>query len=164
MVVPIAGGAFVASFPEKDGRLCFIRDFIMQVGGWIGQCSKDMEQACGLGKHEMALLLILEHSGPLPVKELARHLGEVSLSTMTRMLDRMEEQMLITRSLDPEDRRSFKITVSEQGIELAKRYTGQVDSVVETMLGALTPKEQAEWIDMLRKIKDRMDRTEAENR
>jgi DNA-binding MarR family transcriptional regulator len=151
----------VADFSEQN-RLCFIRNFIMQVGGWIGQCSKDVETACGLGKHEVALLLLLKRSGPLPVKELARHLGEFSLSTMTRMLDRMEEQQLITRSLDPEDRRSFKITVSDRGMELANRYMEQVDSVVRTMLEALSPEEQADWVAMLQKIKYRMDQTSAE--
>ncbi len=49
----------------------------------------------------------------------------VSRTTVTGMLDRLEAEKLITRAIDPADRRSFTLALTEEGRSLIR----QIDSV-----------------------------------
>ncbi len=61
------------------------------------------------------LLTYLRSYAPCPVGELARVFG-LRGSTLTGMLDRLEERGLLLRELDPNDRRSFLLDLTEEGL------------------------------------------------
>ncbi len=62
----------------------------------------------------------LESYAPCPISELVRVFG-LKQSTMTSMLDRLERQRLIVRTLNPDDRRSFLVKITRQGQAMAKK-------------------------------------------
>ena len=62
----------------------------------------------------------LRSYAPCPISELVRVFG-LKQSTMTSMLDRLEQRRLIVRTLNPDDRRSFLVTITRQGQAMAKK-------------------------------------------
>lgn len=77
---------------------------------------------------EAHLLAYLRAYGPCPVSELARVFG-LKRSTLTSMLDRLEGRGVLTRSVNPDDRRSFLVELSRRGDELAREVSGIVEEL-----------------------------------
>jgi DNA-binding MarR family transcriptional regulator len=82
-----------------------------------------------------ALLLIDSGFAQTP-GELA-DLLQLSRTTMTGILDRLEADNLITRTIDPNDRRSFRIELTDAGCELVQQIDNlrrsQLQSALATM-------------------------------
>jgi len=74
----------------------------------------------GLSPQEGHILSYLRSYAPTPIGELVRVFG-IKQSTFTSLRDRLEEAGLVRREINREDRRSFLVHISEQGIELAER-------------------------------------------
>jgi DNA-binding MarR family transcriptional regulator len=93
------------------------------------QISLDFEPkmaALGVGNPEGHLLSFLRTYSPSTVGEVRRVFGR-SGSTLTGILDRLEERGLITRELHPEDRRSFLVHITRKG----RRVADKVQQFVE---------------------------------
>jgi len=69
-------------------------------------------------------LLLIEHGYGRTPGEVADVL-KVSRTNVTGILDRLENDKLITRSIDPNDRRSFTLALTEAGRELVR----EIDSL-----------------------------------
>ena len=74
----------------------------------------------GVSPVEGHLLSYLRSYSPAPIGELVRVFG-IKQSTFTSLLDRLEKAGLIRREMNPGDRRSFLIHVTDTGRELADR-------------------------------------------
>ena len=68
---------------------------------------------------EAHLLGYLKVYGPCSVSELIRVFG-LKASTLTSMLDRMENSEYIVRKPNPDDRRSLLLHISEKGTDIAQ--------------------------------------------
>ena len=79
------------------------------------------------------VLSYLRSYAPCPISEIARVFG-LKGSTLTSMLDRLEERDLIARQVNPDDRRSFVIELSRRGRRLADQIQRYVDDI-ETQIG-----------------------------
>jgi DNA-binding MarR family transcriptional regulator len=98
------------------------------------------------------LFLWMEPRGPLMVKEIAQELNDVNLSTLTRILDRLEQHGYIRRMLNQEDRRSFRVIPTEQGQQTIETFMQEWRSVAQGVLSALTTTEQLVLVDLLNKL------------
>ncbi len=87
-----------------------------QVSLWFGEQMADMD----LSPQEGHVLSYLNAYAPCPISELVRVFG-LKQSTLTSLLDRLEERNLITRAVNPEDRRSFLIDVTRGGRTVAQK-------------------------------------------
>ena len=74
--------------------------------------------------------------------DLARKVG-LEPSTMTGLLDRMERDALLERKPDPDDRRAYRIQLTEKGQSHRDRVLGIVARVLEGLLQGV-PAEQLE--------------------
>ena len=79
----------------------------------------------GVSNDEGHLLSYLESYSPAPIYELQRVLGHRP-STLTGLIDRLQGRGLVCREPNPEDGRSFLITLTGSGRELAGRVSGMV--------------------------------------
>ena len=79
----------------------------------------------GVSNDEGHLLSYLESYSPAPIYELQRVLGHRP-STLTGLIDRLQRRGLVRREPNPEDGRSFLITLTGSGRELAGRVSGMV--------------------------------------
>lgn len=67
------------------------------------------------------ILYVLWKEDDLPIVELAKRCG-LAKTTLTNMLERMEEQGHIFRCSDPKDRRQTRIRLSEQARGMEHKY------------------------------------------
>jgi DNA-binding MarR family transcriptional regulator len=90
----------------------------------------------------LAALATVDRAGPLSMGELARA-ERVAAPTMTRIVDCLERDGLVTRLADARDRRVARIQVSEQGSRLLGGTRTKVDHYLAERLGDLD-REQLE--------------------
>jgi len=74
----------------------------------------------GLSQGEAHILALLASSAPATIAELHRGLAH-KRSTLTSILDRLAARGLITRQVGAEDRRTFVITPTPRGVQIARR-------------------------------------------
>ena len=86
------------------------------------------------------LLTYLRSYAPAPIGELVRVFG-IKQSTLTSMLDRLEKAGLIRRELNPEDRRSFLIHITEPGRRLAAELTKRLESLEDNIRKRVNPRD-----------------------
>jgi len=93
-----------------------------QIGLWFDERLSDL---VGPEGH---LLSFLVPYGPCRVSELVRVFGSKH-STMTSLLDRLEERGLIERKDNPEDKRSYLVGLTAKGRKSATRVNVLVDEI-----------------------------------
>jgi DNA-binding MarR family transcriptional regulator len=74
----------------------------------------------GLSQGEAHILALLATSAPATIAQLHRGLAH-KRSTLTSILDRLAARGLVTREVGAEDRRTFVITPTARGAQIAKR-------------------------------------------
>ncbi len=94
----------------------------------------------GLSPVEGHVLTYLRSYAPAPIAELVRVFG-IKQSTFTSLLDRLEEAGLVHREINPDDRRSFRIHLSDRGRELADRSNGLLEALESEIRGRLDPRD-----------------------
>lgn len=147
--------------PIEQEQLEYIREFIALLSNQVKKCADTQIKMCAdinkdnckITNQELSLLFLLCERGTLAVKEIACRLEGTSLSTLTRMLDKLEEHAYITRVLDRNDRRSFLISPAHKAYKVVESYRQQMQTVAFTMLEALTPSERLALIELFGKIR-----------
>lgn len=84
-------------------------------------------------------------------KEIARQLS-IENSTISGILDRMEGKGLITRSIDPNDRRYIRVDLTEQGKNLENSADAAVDAVNARVLADFDEAEITQLKAYLRRL------------
>ena len=89
-----------------------------------------------LSAAEINALANLGEGGTLNVRQLSERTG-TRASTLTGLLDRLEDRGYVTRELDPADRRSFRLPLTDQGREVAARARAAITDLERTALSRL---------------------------
>ena len=115
----------------------------------------DVVKASGLSPAQMHTIEIVGHGaqggGALRMKELAQKMG-VTTGTLTVMIDRLEQQVLLKRIPHETDRRSCLIELTEKGQELFAEHHQYHLRLTEEITATLSPEEQVLFSVMLEKI------------
>ncbi len=82
----------------------------------VGRLSRRLRQHSvgGLSPSQVSAMASLDCHGPVPIGRLSRLEG-VSAPTMTRIVDRLEQQGHVARRIDPGDGRSTVVEMTPQG-------------------------------------------------
>lgn len=110
-----------------------------------------LEDAGLTGAKMWALKHLMESDEPLGVTALADCMGS-GKSNATQIIDRLESEGLVRRVPHPEDRRSIRVEVTEEG---ARRYQAGVEiraKVSAMILETLSPDEQQALETLLDKL------------
>lgn len=89
--------------------------------------------------HQFSVLVRLEQ--PRTLGEVAA-LEQVSAPTISRTVAQLVDQGYVTRETDPDDRRSVRLTLSEQGAEVVRRERAHRDAWMTARLEGLTPEDR----------------------
>jgi DNA-binding MarR family transcriptional regulator len=123
------------------------------IGQYIEQQGK--ESALSMARRRLLMhLMISEHIG---VKISPSKLSEnqkVSRNTISALLGGLEDQTLIERAIDPEDRRRHYIQLTDAGREAVKTLAPRLAEQANDFFAALTPDEQETLLALLRKVRD----------
>jgi DNA-binding MarR family transcriptional regulator len=89
----------------------------------------------GVTQAEAHVLAQLARHGPATVGELHRTFGH-KRSTLTSVLDRLEERGYVTRTVNPQDGRSLIVTTTRAGGRVAKHVMRVLDELEDAIRGA----------------------------
>ncbi|HEY4281688.1 MAG TPA: MarR family transcriptional regulator [Chthoniobacterales bacterium] len=87
-----------------------------------------------LSQGEAHILALLVESSPATVAELHRGLAH-KRSTLTSILDRLEERKLITRKVGQADRRTFVVSLTAKGGKVARRVQAHLTALEKVVSG-----------------------------
>ena len=77
---------------------------------------------------------------------------QVKKNTISSMLKKLEEDGLVERSLDTEDKRLFRIHLTDKGKALAEKYSPQFALFQNKLASGLSFKEREELVHLLAKL------------
>jgi DNA-binding MarR family transcriptional regulator len=92
----------------------------------------------GLSMAQLNILYTLQRNGEMPMSRLAELLN-VSLSSATGLIDRIEERGFVERTRVPEDRRVVKIRVTPEGLRMLGEIDALSDDILRDVLGRIGP-------------------------
>jgi DNA-binding MarR family transcriptional regulator len=98
-------------------------------------------------------------SGSCNMSELAELVQQVP-ATMTGIVDRLAQRGLVSRSPNPADRRSFRITLTETGAELVNKIISQKKNHLASFAATLSPEERCNLITMMERMLDHLHRAD----
>jgi DNA-binding MarR family transcriptional regulator len=129
-----------------------VLDFMLFLNDTLSRTSHHFEQETLCSPEEANIISLLSKRGPLMVKEIAQAMPGIDPSKLTRILDSLEKQGYATRTLNREDRRSFLVTPTEQGIQLLAGFTAHLQELAQGILSPLTSTERLILVELFTKI------------
>jgi DNA-binding MarR family transcriptional regulator len=94
----------------------------------------------GITQAEAHVLVRLARGGARSIASLHREFG-TKRSTLTNVLDRLEERGLVRRELNRKDRRSFTIHLTRTGRSQAERLAGVMNELEARVRDAVTERD-----------------------
>ena len=137
MIEKTRGGFLISRIKQVQGR---IFEKLLKESG-----IEDFNGAQG------RLLFVLWQSDNLSISDLGRKTS-LAKTTLTSMLDRMEEKGHIKRNYDPEDRRQIRITLTKKARSLNDRYREVSMKMNGIFYKDLTDEEIIQFDNMLERV------------
>lgn len=107
------------------------------------------------------LQVIINHGDEMTLSELSEGM-ELSCSTVTESLKRMEKLGLVERKKDEKDARFIRISVLPKGHEILDEVLKIRREYLKKVLQALTPEEHQNLADNLEKLSDELKKTKSD--
>ncbi|MFI9587326.1 MarR family winged helix-turn-helix transcriptional regulator [Streptomyces sp. NPDC052236] len=119
------------------GRLSFVAETV------IGPAGRRAVERHGVGKGDFDVLATLRRTGaPYTLSPSALSAAlMMSRAGMTKRLDRLEKAGLVERTLDADDRRSFRITLTDDGRRVADAALTELAATLTSLIAGLTDEE-----------------------
>ncbi len=105
----------------------------------------------GLSQTKMNALLLLYKNGSLALWELGQGML-VSRANITGLMDRLEKSGLVTRKMNPVDRRSLTARLTPKAEKLVEEIFPQLKAFTEQVISGLTEEEKELFIKLSSKI------------
>lgn len=118
--------------------------------------TKDLNKTYQVSAPQLHCLLALYNHGPLPPSQIARHIM-VDSSTVTGIVDRLEQKRLVTRLRNSPDRRVITIELTEAGKTLARNAPPPIQEKIVNGLKKLPEAEIEQVINSLSKLTRMLD-------
>jgi MarR family transcriptional regulator, 2-MHQ and catechol-resistance regulon repressor len=110
--------------------------------------SIEAQPICG---SDFAVLEALLHKGPLPVNAIGRKV-QLTSGSITTAVDRLETQGFVERRAHTTDRRARVVYLTPHGERLIRAVFGEHRRDMERAASALTAKERATLVRLLKKL------------
>lgn len=143
--------------PDIDPKAVRLMDEMGFVSRAIYHVSEQSLEDAGLSfaKYRVLMHLLFAEQmgsrGDLNPSEISDRQG-VSRNTTSSLIRNLEDEGLVERRLDPDDRRRFNISLTENGRSLVTNYARQHLATIGSCFTVLTAEEQATLSQLLRKV------------
>ena len=121
---------------------------------YIEEMSK-LLKALDMDQPRWRVLTLLGDRNPSTVTELASR-SVTKLSTITRILDRMQEEGLVERAPAPHDNRVTQVWITERGREALARVSVVAARVFHKAFVNISDEEITQFMDILRRIRENL--------
>lgn len=105
----------------------------------------------GLNLTEFGVLELLYHKGEQPIQKIGQKVLLAS-SSITYVVDKLEEKKYLTRKACPTDRRVTFAVISDSGKELMDEIFPQHAAAISEIMGGLSVEEKKTAIDLVKKL------------
>jgi DNA-binding MarR family transcriptional regulator len=112
-----------------------------------------MDQSGGSTPARMRLLGVLHCKGPQIMSELGDALG-VTARQVTNLVDALEEEGLVRRTVHPTDRRATVVEITRQGFDLAEQFWQPFHEKLAGLYRELPEADQRELLRLLERLLD----------
>ncbi len=124
---------------------------------YIDVMSKALKEI-GMNQNQWRILGILGDKNPSTVTGIARR-GVLKMSTLTRMLDRMERDGLVQRSLWKEDKRVVQVKITAKGKRALDKILAVAANVYKKSFEGISDAEAKRLMKTLAKMRDNLNRS-----
>lgn len=100
---------------------------------------------------KQVLILELIRAGITSSTELSQH-AQVSTSAISQLLNKLENQDYITRTINPENRRKIEIALAEKSIQYFEQTSHMQQQINEAIYGQLPEEDLVALVDILKKL------------
>jgi DNA-binding MarR family transcriptional regulator len=115
-----------------------LRPVLLQVGRELRREAR----AVGISPEQVGLLVAIKYAPGIGVRELAAR-ERISPPAMTRHVDRLERDGLVTRTQSPDDRRRIGLTLTDEGQRALRRVRSRRTAWLASRLRELDAAELA---------------------
>lgn len=153
-IVDLGIEAWIREFPHMDIATEGLVSRIHKISRYIDRTLSETAAEFGLTVGDWELLSSLRRQGPpyrLSPTQLSKDLM-LSSGAMTARLDKLENQGLILRHRDPDDRRGIKVELTDKGRDLWGEAVDVQAAKEKLFADSLTDEEKAQANDLLRKM------------
>jgi len=144
--------------PDLADRFQRLMSLLMRTGAGD---SLSMMQESGVSFAQMITLYMLHARGGQSVSSIAQR-TKLSLPTASQMIDRMVRGGLVSRTENPEDRRSRLVAMTAKGQKLLAELHGQRHRELATTLGMLPPDLAERFASVLEPVAEHLEKAMAE--
>ena len=125
--------------------------FSLLVGAHVRYFTRNHIKKYKLSPQNWLILTVIGRFAPLAPSELAEHTS-VSRDKITRILDHLVEQGMVSRKPDEADRRRIVLTLLSKGKRACDELETLARQVDVEILGALSPSERTRFFDFMSRI------------
>ncbi len=129
--------------------------FMQQLGRSYRALVAGFEVHTGQSMARWRILVLLDKSGPMSQKMLARELG-IGPAALTRQLKAMEGDGWVQRSNDPQDARLINVAITATGRATVQATMERRNEYIEWALGGMPAEELDAFSDMLLQLEQRL--------
>lgn len=105
-----------------------------------------------LNTNEISILRIIEQGEDVIIKDIVDDIN-IPKSTLTSMIDRLENRNLIRRAISKKDRRSYKLELTSDGELVNKEHKDFEDEIYGKIINSLDSyEEREEFLKLIEKI------------
>ena len=118
--------------------------------------TKELNKVYNVSAAQINCLIALHENGPLPPSQIAKHIM-VNSSTVTGIIDRLENKTLVKRLRISTDRRVVTVKLTKAGRSLAENAPPPIQQKIIDGLNGLSPKEIDDIALTLKRLIDMLD-------
>ena len=118
--------------------------------------TKELNKVYNVSAAQINCLIALHENGPLPPSQIARYIM-VNSSTVTGIIDRLENKDLVKRSRISKDRRVVTVELTRAGQSLAENAPPPIQQKIIDGLNSLSPKELDDIVLSLKRLTEMLD-------
>jgi MarR family transcriptional regulator, organic hydroperoxide resistance regulator len=124
---------------------------IIRLGMWNHRVQNALAKDVDLPLYSLECLLVLFLDHPDSAGGLAELLG-IRRSSLSKLLNGLEERGLVDRALDPVDRRMEQLTLTRAGEVMIERVLSRGDEIAAEMLEKLPEERRSHFLRCIRTI------------
>jgi MarR family transcriptional regulator, lower aerobic nicotinate degradation pathway regulator len=137
----------------KRERIERVGQLLVVTAGAAQTLASERLEPLGLSPRAWGVLSTLVESGPLTQIELAAA-TTTDRTAMVYLLDALEQQGLLARMANPEDRRSYLINLTAHGKQTQRKAAAELARQADTLLKPLDAAERRQLVSLLTRIAD----------
>ncbi|MCG6880176.1 MAG: MarR family winged helix-turn-helix transcriptional regulator [Deltaproteobacteria bacterium] len=118
--------------------------------------TKELNKVYNVSSAQINCLIALLENGPLSPSQIAKHIM-VNSSTVTGIIDRLENKSLVKRLRIAKDRRVVTVELTNAGQNLAENAPPPIQQKIIDGLNSLSPKEINDTALTLKRLTDMLD-------